>query len=101
MNGQTTIFDFMETPENPKVDFSCFSTHRVGKFGVEHGKCKYQEYKGKCNDCPAFKAFYDKAKEYKEIGEKWFVCIALAKEFFRIPTVPEQTVAYYRKQERR
>lgn len=101
IRGQTTIFDFMETPETPKVDFSCFSSFRVGKFGVESGKCSHPELKGKCNNCEAFKLFYSKAKQYQECGEKWCVCLALAREFFHIPTVPERTVEYYRKQERR
>lgn len=99
--GQMTIFDFMETPEAPKVDFSCFSSFRVGKFGVERGECKHPEYKGKCNNCEVFKIFQQKAKEYLETGEKWFMCLALAREFFNIPTVPERTAEYYRKQERR
>jgi hypothetical protein len=43
-----------------------------------------------------YELFYNKAEEYHQSGEPWNVSIALAREFFGIPTVPEYTVERYR-----
>jgi hypothetical protein len=98
LKGQMTIFDFnyLETPEAPKVDFSCFSSWRVGKFGIGLGNCKMP--KGtKCRDCEAYYQFYKKADEYHKSGEPWNISLALAREFLGIPCVPEYSVEHYRK----
>ncbi len=96
LKGQMTLFDFMETPETPKVDFSCFSYFRVGKHGIGSGKCKMPEGTSCKEDCEAYELFYNKAEEYHQSGEPWNVSLALAREFFGIPTVPEYTVERYR-----
>lgn len=96
IRGQTTIFDFMETPETPKVDFTCFSSWRVGKQGIGLGKCPMPEGT-KCQGCDAYHEFYKKANEYHASGEPWNVSLALAREFFGIPCVPEYSVEHYRK----
>lgn len=97
VKGQMTIFDYLETPETPKVDFSCFSSFRVGKFGIGTGDCKMPEGTSCKNDCKAYELFYNKADEYHESGEPWNVSVALAREFFGIPCVPEYSVEHYRK----
>lgn len=105
MKGQMNIFDFLEvpekktnleTPEAPKVDFTCFSSFRVGKFGIGTGKCKMPEGTS-CKECEAYEKFYEKADEYHASGEPWNVSVALAREFFGIPAVPEYSVEHYRK----
>lgn len=96
IRGQTTIFDFMETPETPKVDFRCFAAFRSGKHGIKTGDCV--KPKGTdCKECEAYNYFYEKADEYHQNGEPWNVSVALAREFFGIPTVPEYSVEHYRK----
>ena len=98
---QMTIFDFLdpaeEKTEETKVDMSCFATRRSGKHGIKLGECAYPEVRCNREGCDAFELFYDKAEEYHNSGEPWNVSVALAKEFFKIPTVPEYSVEYYRR----
>lgn len=96
LKGQMTIFDYLETPETPKVNFTCFSSWRVGKYGIGLGKCQMPEGT-KCRDCDAYHEFYKKADEYHKSGEPWNVSVALAREFFGVPCVPEYSVEHYRK----
>jgi hypothetical protein len=96
LKGQMTIFDYLETPEAPKVDFTCFSSWRVGKFGIGTGACKMPKGTS-CKECEAYYQFYKKADEYHKSGETWSVSLALAREFFGIPCVPEYSVEHYRK----
>ena len=98
MNEQLTLDLFLEQPAEtpaPEIDFSCFAVHKVGKNGIRFEKCNMQ---GKsCHECEAFELFYEKAEEYYNNGEPWNVSVAMAREFFKIPTVPEYTVEAYKK----
>ena len=103
MQGQTSLFDLnleVSTIKHKKkiepelrINFSCFSTFRNEFGGVRYGECFYNH---DCQECEARKLFYEKAEEYQKSGEAWGVSVALAKEFFEIPTVSEYTVAAYR-----
>lgn len=76
-----------------KIDFSCFSTSRSEAGGVRYGRCTGDR---RCEACSAYRAFYDKAEGYQRDGNSWGKSVALARESFGIPTVPEYGVEAYR-----
>ena len=103
MKGQLSLFDLTsemvvidqdkESDPEPNINFSCFSASRSEAGGVLYGECAYDH---SCSDCEARQLFYEKAEEYQKSGKAWGLSLALAREFFNIPTVPEYTVEAYK-----
>ncbi len=98
LDGQLTLSDYLseesEIAEEVTTDMSCFSVFRSEEGGVRYGICTKE--KCNCEYCEAYSAFYEKAEEYYTAGNQWGMSVALARNFFGLPEVPEYSVKAYR-----
>ena len=78
--------------EKSTINFSCFAAYWSEAGGVRYGECTEDH---RCEDCGAYRTFYEKAEEYQKAGNSWGRSVALAHRYYGIPTVPEYDVEAY------
>ena len=125
MTGQMSLFDFIQDPEQEKKDrakewsagrqiakgyqegirqgeklkYTCFADYFNDRGGITSGKCEKgipDNMPKSCAGCRVYLSFYERANEIQKAGNPWGLSVALARESFGIPTVPEYEADAYR-----